>query len=117
MVSLATRMVLISTSDLDASISFYVDTLGFALKYRDGSRYAACDGGSITIALATESDHPLPGETVVGVKTEDVDAAARHVVAGGGVMVRAPYDDGHERRAVVRDPQGAGLVFYAPLAR
>ncbi len=110
------RTVILSTDDLDASIAFY-EALGFALKFRDGTHYAALDGGSITLALATAIDHPLPGSTVVGVRTDDVDGAAQAVEASGGAIVKAPYDDAHERRAVVYDNKGNGLVFYRPLPR
>lgn len=111
------RMILLSTDDLDESIRFYTEALGMALKFRDGSHFAAIDGGSVTIALATSIDHPMPGKVVVGVKTADVDAAAKAVEENGGAIMRAAYDDAHERRAVVYDPQGNGLVFYTPLQR
>lgn len=111
------RMIMLSTDDLDASIAFYTETLGMPLKFRDGSHFAAIDGGSVTIALATSIDHPLPGKVVPGIKTDDVDGAARAVEAGGGAIVKGPYDDAHERRAVVYDAQGNGLVFYRPLQR
>jgi len=111
------RMVILSTDDLDESIKFYTETLGMTLKFRDGSHYAALDGGSITLALATALDHPMPGRVVVGIKTADVDGAAEAVEANGGAIVKGPYDDAHERRAVVYDHQGNGLVFYRPLAR
>lgn len=111
------RMVVLSTDDLDESIRFYSETLGMQLKFRDGSHYAALDGGSVTVALATAVDHPLPGQVVVGIKTDDVDAAARAVEDNGGAIVKGPYDDAHERRAVVYDHKGNGLVFYSPLAR
>ncbi|MDT0200358.1 VOC family protein [Nocardioides sp. AE5] len=111
------RQVLLSTDDLDASIKFWTETLGFTLKFRDGTHYAALDGGSVTIALATSLDHPLPGKVVVGVKTDDVDGAAAAVESAGGAIVKAAYDDAHERRAVVYDDQGNGVVFYQPLAR
>lgn len=111
------RMILLSTDDLDASVEFYTTTLGMPLKFRDGDHFAAIDGGSVTIALATAIDHPIPGQVVVGVKTPDVDAAAAAVEAGGGAIATAPYDDAHERRAVVYDNKGNGLVLYRPLAR
>ena len=111
------RMVVLSTDDLDESIKFYTETLGMALKFRDGAHYAAIDGGSITIALATAIDHPMPGQVVVGIKTQDVDAAAQAVEANGGAIVKGPYDDAHERRAVVYDHKGNGLVFYRPLSK
>jgi lactoylglutathione lyase len=111
------RMVVLSTDDLDESIRFYNETLGMPLKFRDGSHYAALDGGSITLALATAVDHPMPGHVVVGIKTDDVDGAAHAVEANGGAIVKGPYDDAHERRAVVYDHMGNGLVFYSPLSR
>ena len=67
--------------------------------------------------MATAVDHPIPGQVVVGIKTEDVDAAAKAVEGSGGSIVKGPYDDAHERRAVVYDNKGNGIVFYKPLAR
>jgi len=111
------RMIMLSTDDLDESIAFYTETLGFTLKFRDGTHFAALDGGSVTLALATSLDHPIPGKVAVGIKTADVDAAAQAVEASGGAILRAPYDDAHERRAVVYDHMGNGLVFYSPLPK
>jgi catechol 2,3-dioxygenase-like lactoylglutathione lyase family enzyme len=110
-------MIILSTDDLDESIRFYTETLGFGLKFRDGGHFAALDGGSVTLALATSVDHPLPGKVVVGIKTDDVDAAAKAVEESGGAIVKGPYDDAHERRVVAYDNKGNGLVFYTPLAR
>jgi predicted enzyme related to lactoylglutathione lyase len=109
------RMIILSTDDIEGSIAFYTQTLGLPLKFRDGDRYAAIDGGSVTVALATDIDHPLPGHIVVGIKTDDVDAAAMAIEAGGGTIIKAPCNDAHERRAVVRDNKGNALVFYSPL--
>ncbi len=117
MTDLDVRMILLSTDDLDASLAFYCESLGMTLKFRDGTHFAALDAGPVTLALATSLDHPLPGQVVVGVKTSDVDAAAREVEAAGGVIVKGPYDDAHERRVVVYDNKGNALVFYSPLAR
>ncbi|MGA8254001.1 MAG: VOC family protein [Mycobacterium sp.] len=111
------RMIVLSTDDLDGSIRFYSETLGMPLKFRDGAHFAALDGGAVTLALATAMDHPIPGQVVVGIKTADVDGAAEAVKASGGGIVKGPYDDAHERRAVVYDSKGNGLVFYSPLAR
>jgi lactoylglutathione lyase len=116
MSDLQIRQLVLSTENLDESIDFY-QGLGFTLKFRDGAHYAALDGGSVTIALATSVDHPLPGKVVVGIKTDDVDASAQAIEEAGGAVVKAPYDDAHERRAVVYDNQGNGLVFYKPLPR
>jgi lactoylglutathione lyase len=111
------KMIVLSTDNLDESIRFYSDTLGLPVKFRDGAHFAALDGGPITLALATAVDHPIHGQVVVGIKTADVDAAARAVEANGGGIVTGPYNDAHERRVVVYDNKGNGLVFYSPLAR
>ena len=108
---------MLSTDDLDESIRLYTETLGMSLKFRDGAHYAALDGGPVTLALATAVDHPMPGQVVVGIKTADVDAAVETIEANGGAIVKGPYDDAHERRAVVYDNKGNGLAFYKPLAR
>ncbi|WP_347354941.1 VOC family protein [Intrasporangium sp.] len=111
------RMVVLSTDDLDESIKFYSETLGMPLKFRDESHFAALDGGSVTLALATRVDHPIHGRVVVGIRTADVDAAAQRIEQTGGAIVKGPYDDAHERRAVCYDNMGNGLVFYSPLSR
>jgi lactoylglutathione lyase len=109
------KLIILSTDDLDDSIAFYSETLGMGLKFRDGAHFAALDGGPVTLALATEVDHPIPGQVVVGIKTDDVDGAAKAVEDRGGGIVKGPYDDAHERRAVVYDNKGNGIVFYKPL--
>lgn len=111
------RMVVLHTEDLDESIEFYEDVLGFTLKFRDGSHFAALDAGGLTLALATPADHPLPGRVVTGIRTDDVDAAAASIERSGGAILKAPYDDAHERRAIACDQYGNGLVFYKPLGR
>ncbi|ALG85529.1 VOC family protein [Gordonia phthalatica] len=111
------KMIVLSTDNLDESIEFYSGTLGMALKFRDGAHFAALDGGGITVALATSVDHPIHGQVVVGIKTDDVDAAAKAVEASGGGIVTQAYNDAHERRAVVYDNKGNGLVFYSPLPK
>lgn len=111
------KMIILSTEDLEASITFYTETLGFPLKFRDGNHFAALDGGTVTLALATALDHPIPGQIVVGIKTDDVDGNATAVDESGGGIVTAPYDDAHERRAVVYDSAGNGLVLYRPRPR
>jgi lactoylglutathione lyase len=98
------RMIVLSTDNLEESIKFYTETLGFPLKFRDGAHFAAID-------------HPIPGQVVVGIKTDDVDGAARAIEENGGGIVKGPYDDAHERRAVVYDNKGNGLVFYKSLPR
>ena len=91
------------------------ELLGFHLE--DGRFISVPVAFYPTLALATAIDHPVPGQIVVGIKTDDVDAAAKAIEASGGGIIKGPYDDAHERRAVVYDNKGNGLVFYSPLSR
>lgn len=54
---------------------------------------------------------------MLGIKTTDVDGDARLIGENGGDIARAAYDDAHERRTVVSDAQGNGIVFYSPLTK
>ena len=45
------RMITLSSDDVDESIRFYSETLGMAVEFRDGARFAALDGGSVTLAV------------------------------------------------------------------
>jgi catechol 2,3-dioxygenase-like lactoylglutathione lyase family enzyme len=40
-------MVVLSTDDLEDSMAFYTETLGFELKFRDGSHFAALDAAAL----------------------------------------------------------------------
>src|ERR1700721_785722 len=96
-------MVILSTDDLDEPIRFYSEALGMSLKFRGGAPFAAIDAGPVTLALATAVDHPIPGQVVVGIKTDDVDAAAKAVGDRGGGIVKGPYDDAPQPPPVVYD--------------
>lgn len=111
------KFIFLSTENIDESVKFYTEVLGFPLKFRDGSHFAALDAGQVTLALTTEIDHPIPGKVVVGIKSDDPDRDAALVDANGGAVVQEAHDDAHERRAVVYDNEGNGIVFYKSLHR
>ena len=54
------------------------------------------------------SDHKV---RVIVLSTENLEED------NGGGIVKGPYDDAHERRAVARDDKGNGFAFYKPLPR
>ena len=56
---------------------------GDATEFRDGLTSQPSMVG-YALALAAAVDHPIPGQVVVGIKTADVDAAAKAVEASGG---------------------------------
>ncbi|WP_327086646.1 VOC family protein [Nonomuraea sp. NBC_01738] len=102
--------VLVPVADLDAAIAFY----GLPVMFRDGDRFAALDGGGVTIALCGPDEQVTPG-VAVSFKVGDVAAAAKEFTASGASVLSPPQAGPHEWRAVLRDPSGNVFVLYSPL--
>ncbi|MDH2425229.1 VOC family protein [Sphaerisporangium sp. TRM90804] len=107
--------VLIPVGDMDEAIAFYAETLGLAVKFRDGDRYAALDGGGTTVALVAEAEQVAGAVTAPSYKVGDMTSALADLTAAGAEVVSGPEDGPHEVRTVLRDPSGNVLVLYAPL--
>lgn len=106
--------ILLPVGDLERALAFYRDTLGLKVRFQDGDRYAALDGGGTTIALAAAGEQPVPGLAAVGLKVPDVEQAAESLRAAGAAIGDVSTG-GHEHRATLRDPDGNVLVLYGPL--
>ncbi|MEQ4718122.1 VOC family protein [Nonomuraea sp. B19D2] len=102
--------VLIPVADLDEAIAFY----GLPVKFRDGDRFAALDGGGVTVALAGPAEH-VTASVAPSFRVGDLEQAVREMAARGGEVVREPEKGPHEARAVLRDPSGNVFVLYQPL--
>ncbi len=106
-------MLLYPVDDIDTALPLFVDALGLSVKFRDGDRYCALDGGPLTIALVAGAER-IVERTALTLRVDDGDdleqAVARIVEAGGSV--RVPVQAGpHEARAVLEDRNGALLVI------
>lgn len=112
----AVTQVLHPVTDVAAAAAFYVDTLGFATKFVDGTRYAALDAHGVTLALVGDGEDITEGLQSTGIKVDDLDAVVAATVQHGGSVVVPATAGPHETRAVVRDPWGNTLVLYQPLA-
>lgn len=105
--------VLYPTADIEAAVAFYRDGLGLPLKFADGDRYAALDGGGATVALASAAEDVTGGRPAASFKVDDVPAAIERLVAAGATVSRPAEAGPHEVRAVLEDPWGNPLVVYA----
>ncbi|MEV0588265.1 VOC family protein [Nonomuraea sp. NPDC050310] len=99
--------VLIPVADLDEAIAFY----GLPVKFRDGDRFAALDGGGVTVALAGPGEHLLPA-AAPAYKVTGLEQAVAGFVARGATVEREPESGPHELRAALRDPDGNLFVLY-----
>lgn len=107
--------VLYPVDDVDSAVKFYESVLSLPTKFQDGSRFAALDGGKITVAIAGREEDVTDGRVAASFKVSDVASAVEAAVASGARVVRDPEDGPHETRAVVLDPWGNAVVLYAPL--
>jgi predicted enzyme related to lactoylglutathione lyase len=104
------KHILIPVEDIDAAVAFWTGQFGLTLKFRDGDRYAALDGGGITVSLTAQGESLTGGRIALSVQVEDVDAFLRDRAAAGVTVLRPVEQGPHERRAVLADPSGHPVV-------
>ncbi|NUA31690.1 VOC family protein [Cupriavidus basilensis] len=113
------NLLLYPVDDIDATLPFFEQGLGMAVKFRDGGRYCALDAGPITIALVAGEErlvsHPALAFRLQS--GEDIAAAIEHLLARGARIVQPLASGPHELRAVLTTPQGFPLVVSAKPAR
>ena len=108
--------VLIPVADLDEALAFYSGALGLPVKFRDGDRFAALDGGGTTVALVAAEETVAGPATAPSYKVADVGQAVRDLEKAGATVVRPPETGPHEIRAVLRDPSGNLFIVYGGLS-
>ncbi|MEM7577531.1 MAG: VOC family protein [Planctomycetota bacterium] len=103
-------------SDLDASLRYFVEVLGFEEDFRVGD-YAGIKHGGCCLHLSAHTN-PNTGESGTGsvyVFCDEVDAYHAEITRRGAAADGPPqtYDYGM-RDFIVRDPDGNQLSFGAP---
>jgi catechol 2,3-dioxygenase-like lactoylglutathione lyase family enzyme len=102
------------TTDLDGSIAFYTQRLGFDLLFRHADFYAglAIDGHEVHLKRVDDPDPSIVpvqrgGHLHLYLRVADVDAFAA-AVTGRGVVLRRPVHDTAwgTRECVLHDDQG-----------
>jgi catechol 2,3-dioxygenase-like lactoylglutathione lyase family enzyme len=104
---------ILRVADLDASVAYYVDRLGFTLQWR-ADPVASVGRDRVSLMLSAD-DQGQPG-TWVWLSTDDADALYAEL-AGRGARLRHPptnYPWG-SRECQVTDPDGHVLRFGADL--
>ena len=107
------------TNDMDASVGFYRDTLGLALRYQAGKDWAEFDVGGVTVALHGTGPEVQPhsdGATVM-FECDDLDGTTADLAAKGATFVGDVFTAPHGRFATLRDPSGNIVQIYEPAAQ
>jgi catechol 2,3-dioxygenase-like lactoylglutathione lyase family enzyme len=112
------------TTDLERSIRFYTEALGFELEFRFKDFYAGIRAGNreFHLKLVDEPDPSVPfvrdgGHVHLFFEVAGVAAVARELEAKGVRLRRGVHEtDWGGRELIVEDDQGHTLVFYEDLA-
>ena len=103
-------------NDVDASIRFYVDVLGFSEQFKFGN-YAGVEreGCLIHLSQIGNPNTAAPGCGAVYIFCDDVDAIHQQIVQRGASVEGEPKDYPYGMRDFVAcDPDGNKLSFGAP---
>ena len=116
-------------SDIDASVRFYRDVLGFSETFRfppaGPPDHVELRLATLRVGLATydalRRDHglrtgPGPPRAEIALFADDVDGAHAWATSRGARSLSAPHDfGGYIHRSVVTDPEGTPIVFTTRL--
>ena len=106
--------VLVPAGDVEGAVQFYGQGLGLPVKFQDGARFAALDGGTVTIAIAGAEEDVTGGRVAASFKVSDVATAVERLVGAGATLERPAEQGPHEVRAALTDPWGNAFVVYGP---
>ncbi len=112
-------------ADLDRAVRFYVETLGFKLRVRNGPHWAEVDaGGGLVLGLHTAPEHggPRPGahgSISIGLEVNQPIAEVVQVLSNRGVVFQGPVrepirEGGAVKLAFFADPDGNALYLAEP---
>ena len=102
----------IPAKDAAKTSGFFSKAFGFgALAY--GDEYIEVrDAGVLAGINADKGDRPAA--PVIGIRTDDIKAAEKAIVAAGGTITKPTYDYPGGKRLFFREPGGAELMVYQP---
>jgi uncharacterized glyoxalase superfamily protein PhnB len=101
-----------SVTNLDASLKFYVDVLGFTEDFRFGE-YAGIKHGNVSIHLSqNHTDMRPPGSGAVYIFCDEVDDFYQEITAKGVKTTSEPKDYAYGMRDFLSyDPDGNQVSF------
>ena len=113
-------------ADLDRSVAFFRDQLGFECEvYGDPPDFATAsrDAATILLALAADAERIVPNWKIVDkmwnayIRVDDVDAVYAEVQERGAEIDYTIYDAPHGFREFgVQDPDGHDIAFGQPIS-
>lgn len=111
------------TTDMNSSIEFYTEKLGFTVEFNYENFYVGIRSGDhlIHLKLIDEADPSIPfvdegGHLHLYIQTDDVTAFADRLKEKGVELVQDVWEtDWNTREFVIHDDQGHTLYFGEPI--
>ena len=112
-------------ADVDLSIAFYVDHLGFQLEQRMGPAFASVTRDGLAVWLSgpqSSAARPMPGGAVpepggwnrLVVEVPDVAAVAARLEAAGVHFRNEPLTGPGGTQVLLEDPSGNPIELFSP---
>jgi predicted enzyme related to lactoylglutathione lyase len=110
----AIDFVQIGVADMGRALRFYRETLGMDVPLSQGGNAAWNwkELDSRPVALALGRGGPAPGQVVLALAVDDVDAAVAELRAKGVPIVKEPWEADVCYRAIIRAPDGNELMLH-----
>jgi catechol 2,3-dioxygenase-like lactoylglutathione lyase family enzyme len=111
-------IVTLYVADVDRSIKFYVEVLGFKLRYRANDKWAEVDGPGVTLglhkAMEAGASRGGVGSVAVGLEVEQPLEDVVAVLENRGIAFPQGMQQGAVRLAWFADPDGNRLYLSEP---
>lgn len=114
MIDVLSTTVTLMVDDLDRSVDFYTERLGFSVEYRAGPHFAMIHRGGLRLGFHPRGDGPGAGDCSgisIGLEVKGIRAAVSELEADGVVFPGGVIEDGPLLRADFADPDGAALYL------
>lgn len=102
----------IPVPDASASSAFFTRAFGFGSQSYGDGYVEVRDGGVLGGLNGDSADRS--SAPVIGIRTDDIAAAEKSIVASGGTITKPTYGYPGGKRLFFREPGGAELMVYQP---
>ena len=104
------------TANGEVTRKFYGDLFGWEFTHSDDPEYWSFSTGSVGGGLANVSDQIKPGDIVVYIESDDIDADLKKITAAGGAVVMPTMEIPTVGWfAIFTDPTGNPLALFKAL--
>ncbi len=102
----------IPAGDASRTSAFFSQAFGFAAQSYGEDYIEVREGGVLGGINGDPEDKPAA--PVIGIRTDDIAAAEKAIVAAGGTITKPAYAFPGGKRLFFREPGGAELLVYEP---